>query len=169
MPRGCNNFKDITGQRFGSLVAIRRANNDEIRKGTSYRGAQWVCKCDCGKELVVPSALLLRKIRAKKNCGDIEKHPRTSPLYRDLIGQTFGGLYVLKIADKKDWKFNQKSWLCICECEKECVATTAQLTHGLMTSCGCGAHRRNHMYGNRRGGRPKNATTNNNDNWSGSL
>ncbi len=38
---------DLTGQRFGRLVVIRR---DE----TAPRGAglHWVCRCDCGREMV---------------------------------------------------------------------------------------------------------------------
>src|SRR5262245_37499727 len=35
-------FKDITGQRFGNLVAIRRVN--------VHGRAIWLCRCDCGTE-----------------------------------------------------------------------------------------------------------------------
>lgn len=37
--------KDIAGQRFGRLVAIRRVENLP-----PYKQARWLFKCDCGKE-----------------------------------------------------------------------------------------------------------------------
>lgn len=37
---------DLTGQRFGRLIVIERAEN---KKGK----AAWKCKCDCGSELIV--------------------------------------------------------------------------------------------------------------------
>ena len=41
------NFKNMTGQKIGKLTVIERAHND-----TNYR-AQWLCKCECGEEIVV--------------------------------------------------------------------------------------------------------------------
>ena len=40
--------KDITGQRFGRLVAIKKIYTDK----KNYRGF-WLFKCDCGKEKVI--------------------------------------------------------------------------------------------------------------------
>lgn len=39
--------RDITGQRFGRLIAIRRAENN------AHGGARWLFKCDCGNEAVL--------------------------------------------------------------------------------------------------------------------
>lgn len=153
MPRGSNNFKDLTGQKFGLLTVIRLAKDDEKIHDSSH-GAQWVCKCDCGAIVIKSTYALKRKNVQNINCGNREKHPlQNKGYYNDLSGKTFKGLYVLKVADKKDWKFNQRSWLCLCECGNECVATTVQLTHGIMSSCGCRAYQINH--GLNRGGRPK--------------
>lgn len=53
--------KDMAGQRFGLLVALRR-------DGTSPNGcAKWECRCDCGKIIHVDSTRL-RKGRAR-HCG----------------------------------------------------------------------------------------------------
>jgi len=38
---------DLTGQRFGRLVVIERAENDKRGK------AMWTCQCDCGKRITV--------------------------------------------------------------------------------------------------------------------
>lgn len=47
MPRAL----DITGQRYGRLVAIERAEN-RVSKSGKIR-ARWLCKCDCGNEKIV--------------------------------------------------------------------------------------------------------------------
>lgn len=45
-------FKDLTGKRFGRLVAIKVHHNT---KGKIY----WLCSCDCGKEHIVLSNKLI--------------------------------------------------------------------------------------------------------------
>lgn len=39
---------DLTGQRFGRLVVISKSASN-----TSYHGAMWKCRCDCGNETIV--------------------------------------------------------------------------------------------------------------------
>ena len=46
-------IKDLTGNRYGKLVAIRIDHHD-FNRHCIY----WLCKCDCGKETVVRSASL---------------------------------------------------------------------------------------------------------------
>lgn len=44
---------DLSGKRFGSVVAVRRAENN-------VRGrVRWLCVCDCGKEFITTSGNLL--------------------------------------------------------------------------------------------------------------
>ena len=52
--------EDLTGQRFGRLVAIRR---DFTRRNAAY----WICRCDCGKEATVQACHL--RSGATKSCG----------------------------------------------------------------------------------------------------
>lgn len=62
---------DLTGQRFGRLVVVRR---DE----TAPRGAglHWVCRCDCGREAVVRSNLL--RMGNTRSCGCLlSEHARS--------------------------------------------------------------------------------------------
>ena len=54
-------LKDLTGQRFGRLVVLRRDQNDRNGKAT------WRCQCDCGKEVVVVGANL--RTGDTKSCG----------------------------------------------------------------------------------------------------
>lgn len=53
---------DITGQRFGFLVAIRPY---PIKKPRT--ALYWLCKCDCGAEVVVRGTSLRRG--ATTSCG----------------------------------------------------------------------------------------------------
>lgn len=54
-------LKDLTGQRFGRLVVIRREGS------TPQRLATWRCLCDCGSECVVSRTCLIRG--NTKSCG----------------------------------------------------------------------------------------------------
>ena len=45
-----NNFKDITGNKYGSLTVIKRVDDYVFNGG---KISQWLCKCDCGKETIV--------------------------------------------------------------------------------------------------------------------
>jgi hypothetical protein len=57
---------DITGQRFGKLVAVGRADVRAVH-------VHWTCVCDCGVERVV-SGVSLRK-GATRSCG-CNRRPR---------------------------------------------------------------------------------------------
>lgn len=46
---GCGRVHDISGQRFGRLVAITRTGSD------AFRNATWLCRCDCGATKGVPT------------------------------------------------------------------------------------------------------------------
>jgi hypothetical protein len=50
---GClHNAVDYSGQKFGRLTVIKRAENNK------HGNVQFLCRCDCGKELVLPSSAL---------------------------------------------------------------------------------------------------------------
>lgn len=59
--RGVHNIKDLTGQRFGKLVAIKRLDE---KIGSCFA---WLCKCDCGNETKVSTNALLKG--GTKSCG----------------------------------------------------------------------------------------------------
>src|ERR1700744_640664 len=40
-------YEDLTGKRFGKLTVIKR-----IRDSSTYRKRQWLCRCDCGIEVM---------------------------------------------------------------------------------------------------------------------
>lgn len=61
--------KDISGQKFGRLVAIDYAETRENASG--QKTAYWNCLCDCGKKCI-KSGVILRQ-GCCKSCGCIEK------------------------------------------------------------------------------------------------
>ena len=58
------NAIDITGHRFGRLVAIRHTLTDS-------KALTWLCRCDCGKEAKIPTAQL--RCGQTRSCGCLKR------------------------------------------------------------------------------------------------
>lgn len=56
-----HNYTDISGQRFGRLVAVEMIGKDK------QRNAIWLCKCDCGNEITTRGSSL--RAGVSKSCG----------------------------------------------------------------------------------------------------
>lgn len=86
-----NRAIDLTGQRFGRLKAIERAENTKDNK------AQWICECECGSTVVVSASNLRRK--STKSCGCLRSEMATQHLtignHNRKHGLTGTKLYVL--------------------------------------------------------------------------
>lgn len=61
---------DITGQRFGRLVAVELIPKEE--RTWSNKERAWRCKCDCGNEVIVRQRNL-RGARMTQSCGCVRK------------------------------------------------------------------------------------------------
>lgn len=72
---GCSRFSNLTGQRFGKLVAIRRL--ESISKDNRHF-TYWECKCDCGNVAKVPLGSL--KSGFSKSCGCMRQNHGLSGL-----------------------------------------------------------------------------------------
>ena len=59
--------KDMTGLRFGRLSVLSRAENN------ARQDAQWLCRCDCGIEKVIPGTLLRQGKVMSCGCLKAEK------------------------------------------------------------------------------------------------
>jgi hypothetical protein len=70
---------DITGQRFGRLMALRLTE-----KGNTSRNQRWLFRCDCGNETEVDKHHVMRG--ATRSCGCLEKENR-----RQIAEQTAHG------------------------------------------------------------------------------
>lgn len=86
---------DLSGQIFGRLMAIERAEND--KHGNHY----WTCRCQCGKVKRISQSSLTRGLT--KSCGCLQrkiskevnknnKNPVTHGLSRENLYRRFHGM-----------------------------------------------------------------------------
>lgn len=59
-------LKDETGNRYGSLIVIKRVYYEGVNKG-----AKWLCKCDCGNEIELFGGVL--RNGSRRSCGCVSK------------------------------------------------------------------------------------------------
>ena len=71
---------DLTGERFGRLVVLKRHHKDK------HRNFYWLCKCDCGNETVVQSNNL--KNRNVKSCGCLGREVHSKRLKTHGLSRT---------------------------------------------------------------------------------
>ena len=116
---GCLKQSDLTGQRFGKLTVLSKAEQESKGKG-SY----WICQCDCGKTTIVSRGNLKS---GTKSCGCL-----SGGKIELEIGQRFGHWTVLREADQKGGY-----WLCKCDCGNVREVLGTNLRRGLSNSCGC--------------------------------
>lgn len=113
--------RDLTGMRFGKLIAV--SPTDKRKCGTTV----WRCICDCDKVAYVPAGQFLSGY--VKSCGCLS-HP---PL-KDFVGKRFGKLTVLSYEGKRA---GMHRWRCLCDCGNETVVGQTLLQTGKTKSCGC--------------------------------
>lgn len=120
-------FKDLTGQRFGELLVISKAENIGNK-------VAWNCVCDCGNHIVVKSCNLYRKESPTISCGCEHFKPKY-----DLTGKRFGKLLVIGLSsdNEKTKKDGKKRWECKCDCGNTAYILTGTLLSGSAKGCGC--------------------------------
>lgn len=126
--------KNEIGNTYGYLTVIERSENDKDGH------ARWLCKCKCGKEVIV----LGKHLRSgnTKSCGCYQKEQAIkSNMNRtaNIIGKRFGKLVVLKesgfITGSNEKR--HRKYLCQCDCGNLCEVQHQYLTYGDTNSCGC--------------------------------
>lgn len=128
---GKKQLKDLTGQKFGYLTVISRAE-DYITPGSGKRYVQWNCECVCGNKTIVIVGNL--KSGATISCGCKNPHK-----LEDLSGQVFGDLTVIELIEPYINPSGRKliQYKCQCSCGKYIKALADILRRGEVTSCGC--------------------------------
>ena len=86
---------DLTGQRFGKLTVVNRA--EDYVSPNNNKMIMWRCKCDCGNEVIVQGGCL--KNNNTRSCGCLLKENISKKMKRyntyDLTGE-YGIGYTLK-------------------------------------------------------------------------
>ena len=133
---------DLTGQRFGRLLVIKKAESIRRKNSTEVR---WLCQCDCGNETIVRSTSLrsgrtvscgCRRKELNQNVGEMRKQGHWE---MDLTGRRFGRLTVIERGpDKIDLSGHHRvQWNCRCDCGNEITVRGDVLRRGDVKSCGC--------------------------------
>lgn len=116
---------DLTNQRFGRLVALKKGKKDKAQH------QYWICRCDCGNIVEVNSDNLRRGMT--HSCGCLHSELIHQTRFKDLTGERFGKLVALdyEIIDNKTY------WRCQCDCGNITIVARTNLLNGHTQSCGC--------------------------------
>lgn len=96
---------DISGQRFGRLVAIEHAGRVVNKSG--FRTTLWKCKCDCGNESIVRYPLLVSGNTRSCGCLERENKERMMKLAQQTNRKSVSKDFIGKLEDHplyKTWK-----------------------------------------------------------------
>ena len=116
-------IKNEVGNKYGRLTVIA-PSEQRIRNRVC-----WLCKCDCGNEIVVIGTDL--RTGRKTDCGCVPHYN-----FKDETGHKYGRLTVIKQAPKR-LKSRSIYWVCECECGNIIEVVGGDLRSGKTKSCGC--------------------------------
>ena len=124
-------FIDETGNIYGRLTVISRAPNKDYR-------ASWLCRCQCGNEVVV----IGKDLRSghTTSCGCYVREIST----KNLIGEKFNSLTVIKRAGTD--RNRNALWECLCDCGNIVIVSSKSLQSNHKLSCGCNTRSRGEQY-----------------------
>ena len=133
--------KELIGKRFGKLTVI----SEDSPLYYNFHGRQvlkrrLLCKCDCGKEVSVNQASMVRG--STRSCGCKVTDANRKNAMEDLTGRKFGRLLITGEARKrnyntKTYKHSFRYWNCICDCGKQREVAQGALIRGTTRACGC--------------------------------
>ena len=121
-------IQDITGQRYGRLVAVRFDHYNEKKQDC------WLFRCDCGNEKIIPAANV--KWRRVQSCGCLIKEHITALHKQDITGKRYGRLTAIRPTDQRDVR-GSIIWECRCDCGNTVFYSVSCLAQGRTKSCGC--------------------------------
>lgn len=111
--------EDLTGKRFGWLIALSYVKNDKFDK------AIWKVRCDCGKEKNINASGM--KAEIVHSCG-CYKRKKLSTGYKDISGSWWRRLY--KAAIQRGFDFNitlEEVWNLFIKQNKKCALSGVNL------------------------------------------
>lgn len=131
--------KDITGKVYGRLTVLGRGE-DYVSSG-GKRASQWWCICDCSEHNLVLVRLSNLTSGNTKSCGCLDKEKSAErirqvgySMARNIAGEVFGELTAIKATNER--KNGSVVWECQCSCGKSYLASSHDLIHHRVESCG---------------------------------
>ena len=159
-----SNFIDLTGQKFGEWIVLRKSDKvliDSYNKKKIY----WVCQCSCGAIFDVQgNSLRSGKSTRCRQCANqsmksdklknqqqnkkkiiktkkqkIKQQPNNTvlnhPRLKDISNTKYKYFTVISYHHSDTKK--QSYWLCKCFCGNNFIATKTAITHNEYLNCGC--------------------------------
>lgn len=128
---------DLRTKIFCRLTPLFPVNNTNNNGGTF-----WLCQCECGNQVVRSKSTLVHG--DSESCGCLVAEKRKNLINnnrRELIGQKFGKLTVVDIAEIRiePKGYERVYYKCLCDCGNDkpvIVRGTSLKTHHVI-SCGC--------------------------------
>lgn len=121
--------KDLTGQVWGHLTAIKPVGRN------NHHQTIWEFYCDlCGQTCEKVAYYVTSGDTLTCGCGTNNLHKEARTL--DITNCRYGKLTAIYNTKRQD-KYGNYYWHCICDCTGECDVTAASLVSGNTTSCGC--------------------------------
>lgn len=125
--------KDLTGQRFGRLTVLERAN--DVPDGNTMVVA-WLCVCDCGNLTTVRACNL--KSGNVQSCGCYAKDRSREAHFVDHSYERYNYLTIMPFYEsRKTGKHYMTYWMCECDCGNYTFAQISSLKSNNILSCGC--------------------------------
>lgn len=131
----CGTLKDISGMRFGRLVAL-----EATQKRGSNGAVIWKCVCDCGNTVYQNIGSLKRGHTTSCGCA---KSEYLNSCKNDIIGKKFG---LLTVISEESPKKGRRIVKCLCDCGNFHICSVQSLNKGSTMSCGCMKKSRGEMY-----------------------
>lgn len=113
-------FKDLSGNKYQHLNIVRFLERKD-------RKSLYLCRCDCGKEVILSSQAF--KDKKQMSCG-CQTWKNTRKI--DMAGKRFNKLLVLEEFGKRR---KEILWDCLCDCGNHRQATGYDLSSGKTISC----------------------------------
>lgn len=127
--------QDITGQRWGRLVAIRFAGyRTKVCGSKQQQQAVWLWQCDCGNTKLIPATQV--KHGTTRSCGCMSRQQAANLRTEDITGEVFGRLTAVRPTQQRDAK-GSILWELSCACGNTVLKTVNELKSGRVQSCGC--------------------------------
>lgn len=120
MPTAVNRI----GEKFGLLTVVSKSD-----KGPR---SHWICKCECGGEVVVSNSNLVTGNTVSCGCA------WTKAVKKEMVGRRFGSLVVIEeIAPRQHGNTRFAAYRCKCDCGGSIETIGMSLRNGDTVSCGC--------------------------------
>ena len=126
---------DITGQRWGRLVAIKHVGYVEKKNGDRMmKQSVWLWQCDCGNTKKIPATEV--KHGGTRSCGCKATEHITNLRKEDITERQFGRLTAVRPTEERT-ESGSIVWELQCECGNTVHKTVNELKTGRVLSCGC--------------------------------